>query len=1285
MPQEQSACALPDTWPIYRLIRRTRLLLRSTWVITGLGLTVGLLLGTLSAMALLDTLLPVAPEVGLTPERSILPHVVLPGWGLRLGALVMIVVPAAWVFLVGVIRPLLRRLAPGQVARRIESHIPGIHNRLVSALDLSARKETAAQSQAFYRRLLQEALERIRGFRARTVVDFLSLRRAGLFAAVTVAGFALAWFFFSDRLAVAMNRIFDPFADIPPRSGVEYAVAPGDGKVLRGEDVAFKVRVEKGEPDRLWLELRSPETSERLRYDLEKHKNDPSMWTFTLGSANIAPGFTNAFRYRVYGGGTWSPQYQLTMVDRPSIVSTHTVLHYPEYMDIEPRVGPPQTLEVTGPENSQVEVVVQAEGQVSDGAIQTLEYRQPGSDVKDRPERVWFADKLPPGAAQDGTWNWDLDKHERPAHTEPAAVGLHGHWFQGATEAFPVGGNDNLFVYVYLVPGSKPDGIMLEWHDGTNWEHRAFWGEDRFPLGTAGTPGRRYVGPLPEPGRWVRLDVPADEVGLAGKGLRGMSFKVLGGQCYWGAAGVLPPVLCVKQSLAMLPSGDSQWIGRLPLHGTGLYRVELRNELGYANKTMKEAKYVAIPDNAPQIVLERPGTDLVLSAPAKVPVVLAAFDDFGLADVTLVVQRGPDGEQTTQVVKRYARPVRNDTAVTALDLPAMNLKMGDYLHYHAEARDRKGQVTRTQEYNIRLAADPNAADQQLAAFDKSEDPFREKLAKLLAEQAKVNQAVDKLNDKYAPLVEKIRAAQAAAQAAPETPADPKNPAQPKPAPEPKPLKLDPDTAKALEELQKELAKLAPQEQQNAQLGQQVANDLGSMAQQMANLKMLPQQMTNEMQALQQLFQSKALTPLQDLAGKMTNGADPKQGAPDIKEMKDTGHRLQKELEALQSRLQALADARKKTRDDVNDALKELERAMLRQNSDLTARDLEELRDYINRLREEMKRLGADQEKLNEMLKNASARDLADLEKKQEGLDKQLEKLLAAAKDLLAGDKTQEKTKRMKRQPQFPDMPYTPDNGEETVSPKEDDPDEPAADKKAADKGAQGNKEKWADKKSDDEKEEPLLMPALGGPKPKVDPRYARKMRPVEKKPKRDKGDKDDADTRRDNLEARQEQGLNNLDQAQQSLHSDQSALDQLLDQIRQAMHPGGKNGQGEPMDDDAAQQLEQLMRSQALQQAMAMAGRMRQGGRQQGNQQPGQQQPGQAQTSTGNLNGSPRTGANVDGELAKLDPASRTMILKLPPRVREELLQGMHEEGPEGYRKYIEEYFKRLTEVKSPK
>jgi hypothetical protein len=1272
MPQDPASAAVPDTRPIYRLIRRTRLLLRSSWVLTGVGLTLGLLLGTLATATLLDTLVPISPEINLTPERGLLPYLWLPGWVLRLLALLLVVIPAAGMLLVGVLRPLLRRLAPVQVARRIESHLPGIHNRLVSCLDLGASEQKRQQSPAFYRRLLQEALDRIRGFRARVVVDFPALRRAVLFAAVTVLGFGLAWLLLSDRLAVACARIFDPFSDIPPRSGVAYEVTPADARVLRGEDIPFAVRVTEGAPDTLWLELRSPASGERLRYPLERQKQDPGLWLFTLGSTNIAPGFANAFAYRVRGGGTWSRQYHITMVDRPRIVGQHTVLHYPPYLGLEPRVGPPDTLDVTGPEGGQVEVVVRAEGQVSEGAVQLLGYQQPGPGVKDRPERVWVDDRVPAGAVADGTWTWDSDTHQRPAHTEPPAPGLHGHWFQGAAEPFTVGADDNLFVYAYLVPGHRPDALVLEWSDGTSWEHRAYWGGE-VRLGKPNSPGRRWIGPLPEAGQWVRLEVPAALVDLHGKNLRGMSFKTLGGQCYWGRAGALPPVLGVKDSYPMLPGDDGEWAGRFPLQGTGLYRVELRNELGHANKAMKEAKFVALPDQPPQVVLEQPGADLVLSQPEDVALVVRASDDYGLRDVSIATQRDGESDWSSQTIKRYEQPTRGDHFRWALDLKGLGLKVGQTLRYRVEARDRKGQSAQTPEHLIRIAADANADDQQLANFEKGQDPFREKLARLLAEQAKVREAVEKADAKYAPLLEKIKAPEADTRPATKD----KPPTQSKP-PEPDmaSLKLDQEAAKKLQELQKEMAELAQKEQQNVQLGQQVAGDLAQTAEQMSRLKMMPQALTRQMQAVQQLFQQKAVPSLEDLAGRMAKGADSKQPAPDLKEMKERSNRLQKELEALQERLKALADARAKMRGNLDEALKQLERDMLRQDSALTADELKELRDYLARLQEEMKRFGGRQEKVHEETEKAADKDLPAEEKKQAPLDRQFEDLAKQLKKLLDSDKA----RRMKRRPNFPDEPYTPDQGEEKVRPREEDTDDPAADRKDPKGGDKADKK---DNKKDDDDEDPTYAPALGGPKPKVDPRFAKKMRPLPKRSKDDKGDPNDPAGRRDELEGRQEQHLRDADQAQKSLASDQQSLERLLRQLAQASRPGGRpSGQGQEMDSETARQLGELMRSPALQQAMAMLARARQA--QASARQSGPRTPTPGQTSTGNLQGSP-VNANLDAELATLDPAARNLILKMPPRVREELLQGMREEGPEGYRKFIDEYFKRLTEVKGPK
>src|SRR5437763_1651590 len=104
-----------------------------------------------------------------------------------------------------------------------------------------------------------------------------------------------------------------------------------------------------------------------------------------------------------------------------------------------------------------------------------------------------------------------------------SSAGEHQHYFYGATVALPVAVGDILFAYVYLDPANPPGEVMLQWNDGS-WEHRAYWGANLIGWGTDGTLNRRSMGALPLTGQWVRLEVPAIQMGLEGKTLNGMAF-----------------------------------------------------------------------------------------------------------------------------------------------------------------------------------------------------------------------------------------------------------------------------------------------------------------------------------------------------------------------------------------------------------------------------------------------------------------------------------------------------------------------------------------------------------------------------------------------------------------------------------------------------------------------------------------------------------------------------------------------------------------------------------------
>lgn len=166
-------------------------------------------------------------------------------------------------------------------------------------------------------------------------------------------------------------------------------------------------------------------------------------------------------------------------------------------------------------------------------------------------ETVWVEDSIPFGAtpeSQPEAWNWSGGVYPAPfsgsaAHHSALLEGIHQHYFTGATATLTVNAGNKLFAYVYLDPMNPPTEVMLQWDDGSGlWNHRAYWGANQIGFGDPNTDpnSRRFMGALPQPGRWVRLEVPADLVGLEGVTLRGMAFTLYGGRAIWDRAGKMP-------------------------------------------------------------------------------------------------------------------------------------------------------------------------------------------------------------------------------------------------------------------------------------------------------------------------------------------------------------------------------------------------------------------------------------------------------------------------------------------------------------------------------------------------------------------------------------------------------------------------------------------------------------------------------------------------------------------------------------------------------------------------
>ena len=494
-PAPQSPVSLPDSTPLHRLIGRTRRLLRGSWVATGLGITLGLALGTLAVLAVLDLFVPLEP-ITLPLAGVVVPLDPI----LRCVALFLIVVPAALAFLQGVVRPLFRRLAPTLVARRIESHLPGIHNRLVSAIDLE-KADPATEALAGL-----PAPPAHRGARAH-----------------------------QELPPVADPRLRQPPPRRPRRRRRRAARRRRLGPVLRppADRPGPHLQPVRRHPARLRRRLRrraghrrhapqrghhlhrprrdratpTPSASNstasaapRLRYDLKQDRNDPAVFRVVVDGSSLGKGFEDGFRYRVYGGRTWSKQQAITLVDRPVIAGVRTQVVYPKYMKIpQPQPTPPQAVAVAGPEGTKddpsfVEVVVTSQHDVARGEIQLLE-----PSIGPHPAREAAGTRLVRGQAADGVLpgrqrgSSPRSPAARPTPSRPASAPT-ATGSRATRSAWPSTAATCCSPTSTCPPTAPPEAIMLEWHDGDGWEHRAYWGADKIREGKAGTASRYHAG-----------------------------------------------------------------------------------------------------------------------------------------------------------------------------------------------------------------------------------------------------------------------------------------------------------------------------------------------------------------------------------------------------------------------------------------------------------------------------------------------------------------------------------------------------------------------------------------------------------------------------------------------------------------------------------------------------------------------------------------------------------------------------------------------------------------------
>ncbi|HCN06286.1 MAG TPA: hypothetical protein DIT01_00015 [Lentisphaeria bacterium] len=579
----------------------------------------------------------------------------------------------------------------------------------------------------------------------------------------------------------------------------------------------------------------------------------------------------------------------------------------------------------------------------------------------------------------------------------------------------------------------------------------------------------------------------------------------------------------------------------------------------------------------------------------------SAYDDFGLDTIVLQVQKDENEPFDSRVVKTYDTTRRSASGAIILNLLEENAAIGETLRFRLEARDRKNQSAVSPVHSIRIVADDaQAADQVFDVYEKETETFRDKLETLLDEQEKIHEAVVDL-------------------AAEKKKTDPAE-----------------NTEFHDQKLRHELTELANREDSNVELVKALAEELKKLTEQSPEIDFLPPEIARQQELVQQAFGEMAVDPMTALSEMLR---EPEAKIEDIERQSE---QVQENLDAVKDRMEALAKAQTDSRDDLEDALAELREDLMSQDADAAARALEDLKEFMDELAHDLEilkgvqeELIADNEKeLSDRLRDSLAEDQTELENE---IDEKIEDV-------------QELLNPLRDEPLFPERPYNPEQEEYLVPPAEKDT--PNSDTTEETKDKDGS--------PDDEELEPeIFLPALGGPKPKLDPRFEDDIREELEKA-------ENSDPEKNKMRSRQFEKVQELDLAQKAVESDQQSVEEMIDAL------------GEEANSlEAMQELAAMMNSEAMQQAKGMLQRLEQGDKRRPPK-PGAMGDPLAQLSE------PIEGesmADILTGLISLDLNARTVIMKMQPRQREQMLQGLREEGPEGYRSFIRDYFQRLTRV----
>ncbi len=227
-----------------------------------------------------------------------------------------------------------RRLSDEALASKIGEHFTEVEDRLVNVLQLASNsRESVFGSQSFASAAFAGTYNSIRHIDFNKIIDERPMRRAFILFFLVLAATLGSFFIGGNDLSAAGSRLvhFRTFYQKP--APFQFAVRPGNTKVLRGESVKITVRTNGEQLRTLTLHYREGDAGEFESIEIKAHVLDSSL----TRSAAVLTEFAyelhpqHSTEYYIETRDIESEHFTITVLDRPVVKLLSVSLAPPSY------------------------------------------------------------------------------------------------------------------------------------------------------------------------------------------------------------------------------------------------------------------------------------------------------------------------------------------------------------------------------------------------------------------------------------------------------------------------------------------------------------------------------------------------------------------------------------------------------------------------------------------------------------------------------------------------------------------------------------------------------------------------------------------------------------------------------------------------------------------------------------------------------------------------------------------------------------------------------------------